>query len=366
MNKFVTSALALTVVAPLVQAGTEDGEWLELDREISSLAAPVMTPAQGGINWSALIRVGYAYSDDDIAIVGGENLLGAEFDDIDIAASGQVADYTWRISGDFDFGDLTLEDAYVTWQCGEYFSFLFGNHKASSLRSAGLSPENLLFQNRTAIGSVFDSWDNGIKAYGSFEDVFKYYASVTNGANGSASDQRYSVRLEYLLGEGAGGAEGALGASDEFAGTIGAFYANADDLSGTDGDDQLMGLDIWGTMGPIGFGGEVLSIDDGIAATTDEDFLAGPAFVVFDADSTPWDATASYLVNEEIEVGARYESVDNDDDTSLITVGVNWYQSGHNAKWQASVVDIDSDTDAFEGTIWQVGVVVGSSGYTTL
>jgi hypothetical protein len=30
------------------------------------------------------------------------------------------------------------------------------------------------------------------------------------------------------------------------------------------------------------------------------------------------------------------------------------------------VVDIDSDTDAFEGTIWQVGVVVGSSGYTTL
>jgi hypothetical protein len=181
-------------LASLVQAGTEDGEWLELDREISSLAAPVMTPAQGGINWSALIRVGYAYSDDDIAIVGGENLLGAEFDDIDIAASGQVADYTWRISGDFDFGDLTLEDAYVTWQCGEYFSFLFGNHKASSLRSAGLSPENLLFQNRTAIGSVFDSWDNGIKAYGSFEDVFKYYASVTNGANGSASDQRYSVR----------------------------------------------------------------------------------------------------------------------------------------------------------------------------
>jgi hypothetical protein len=362
MNKFVTSALALSVAAPLAYAGTGDGEWLELDREISSLAAPVMTPAQGGINWSALIRVGYAYSDDDIAVVGGEDLLGAEFDDIDLAATGQVADYTWRISGDFDFGDLTLEDAYVQWQFGEYFTALLGNHKPQSLRSTNVAPENLLFQNRTALGSVLDGWDNGVKAHGTFEDVLNYCASITNGANGSASDQAYCVRVEYLLGEGAGGAEGALGASDEFAATIGAFWANFDDLSGTDGDDQLMALDLWGTLGPIGFGAEVVKIDEAITATTDEDFLAGPAFVTFDADTTPWDVTGSYLVNEEVEVGVRYESTDSDDDTSLITVGVNWYQSGHNAKWQASVVDVNSDTDAEEGTIWQVGVVVGSSG----
>jgi hypothetical protein len=370
MNKFVTSALALTVAGSLANAGTGDGEWLELDREISSLAAqPGMSPVQGGIDWSALIRVGYAYSDDDVAVDPGtgEDLLGAEFDDIDLGANGQVGDYAWRISGDFDggsdnFGDLTLEDAYVTWSCNESIGILLGNHKPMSLRSANVAPENLLFQNRTALGSVMDTWDNGLKVHGSFEDMLRYCVSMTNGANGSASDQAYCVRLEYLLGEGAGGAEGALGAGEDLAAQVGVFWANFDDLSGTDGDDQLLAADFWGTVGPVGFGAEVVSIDEAIVAATDEDFLAGPAFVTFDADTTPWDVTGSFLVNEEIEVGARYESTDSDDDTNLITIGVNWYQSGHNAKWQASVTDISSDTDAEEGTIWQVGVVVGSSG----
>jgi hypothetical protein len=378
MNKFVTSALALTVAGSLANAGTGDGEWLELDREISSLTAqPVMSPAQGGIDWSALIRVGYAYSDDDVAIVDGEDLLGAEFDDVDLAAMGQVGDYSWRISGDFvsrdrgDLGDpdddvvstdLALEDAYVNWSVYESIGILLGNHKPFSVRSANVAPENLLFQNRTALGSVMDSWDNGIKVHGSFEDMLRYCVSMTNGANGSASDQAYCVRLEYLLGEGAGGAEGALGAGEDLAAQVGVFWANFDDLSGTDGDDQLLAADFWGTVGPVGFGAEVVSIDEAIVAATDEDFLAGPAFVTFDADTTPWDVTGSFLVNEEIEVGARYESTDSDDDTNLITIGVNWYQSGHNAKWQASVTDISSDTDAEEGTIWQVGVVVGSSG----
>jgi hypothetical protein len=366
MNKFVTSALALSVAGSLANAGTGDGEWLELDREISSLAQPAMSGAQtAGINWSALIRVGYAYSDDDVAIVAGENLLGAEFDDVDLAANGQVGDYSWRISGDFiGGGDLNLEDAYVNWTCNEYVGVLLGNHKPMALRSGNIAPENLLFTNRTALGSIMDTWDNGIKLYGSFEDMLDYCVSMTNGANGSASDQNYCVRVEYNLGEGAGAAEGALGAGDDLAATIGAFWANFDSLSGTDGDDQIMALDVAGTAGPVGFAAEVVSIDDAIVAATDEDFLAGPAFVTFDADTTPWDVTGSFLVNEEIEVGARYESTDSDDDASLITIGVNWYQSGHNAKWQASVTDISSDTDAEEGTIWQVGIVVGATGPT--
>jgi hypothetical protein len=362
MNKFVTSALALGVAGSLAHAGTSDGEWLELDREISSLAAPVMSPAQGGINWSALIRVGYAYSDDDAALVNDEELLGAEFDDVDLAATGAVADFGWRVSGDLDSGSFSLEDAYVSWQCGEYFTTMLGNHKAAFLRSNMVAPENLLFQNRTAIGSVFDGWDNGLGAHGTFEDMLSWYASIQNGANGSASDQAYYVRLEYNLGEGAGGAEGALGASDELSGTIGVAFANFDDLSGTNGDDQVFALDVWGTMGQIGAGFEVASVDEGLAATTDEDFLAGPVAVVFDADSTPWDITGSFLVNEEVEIGARFESTDSDDDANLITLGVNWYQAGHNAKWQASLTDVSSDDDAEEATVWQVGVSVGSSG----
>jgi hypothetical protein len=245
----------------------------------------------------------------------------------------------------------------------DYFSLRFGNQKPAFLRSQMVSPENLLFTNRTALGSVFDGWDAGVSAMGSFEDMIRYSVAIMNGANDVAADHAYYARLEWNLGEGAANAEGALGAGDGLAATLGVSYANFDDLpsSATAGDDSVYALDFWGTSGPIGFGFEVASIDDGLAAITDEDFSSGIAGVLFGPDSTPWSATGSFLVNEEFEVGARYEDTDNDDDTTALTLGVNYYQSGHNAKWQASVTDIDSDTIA-DGTVWAVGLVVGSSG----
>ena len=158
MNKFLTSALTLSVAGSLAHAGTNDEEWLELDREIESLAAPVMSPAQGGVNLSALIRVNMYYSDDDLATGGGEDIFGVEFQDIDLATWGQVGDFMWRVSGDFDTtgGDLSLEDGYVSWNCYEGIYTKFGSFKAPALRSQMVNPENLLFTNRTALGSVFD------------------------------------------------------------------------------------------------------------------------------------------------------------------------------------------------------------------
>lgn len=359
MNKFVTSALALSVAGSLAHAGTGDGEWLELDREIASLATPVMSPAQGGINWSALLRVNHYYSDD--FQVGAEDTSGVSFQDIDLAATGQVGDYSWRISGDFDLSVLVLEDAYASWNMEDYFSLRFGNQKPAFLRSQMVSPENLLFTNRTALGSVFDGWDAGVSAMGSFENMIRYSVAVMNGANGVAADHAYFARLEYSFGEGAADAEGALGAGDGLAATLGVSYANFDDLSGTMGDDMMWAIDFWGTSGPIGFGFEYASVDDGIAATTDEDFSSAIAGLVFTPDSNPWGITGSFLLNEEFEIGLRYEDTDNSDDTTAVTLGLNYYQSGHNAKWQASVTDIDSDT-IVDGTVWAVGLVLGSSG----
>jgi len=360
MNKFVTSALALSVAGSLAYAGTSDGEWLELDREIASLATPVTSTAPGGINWSALIRVNEVFSSD--FMVGAEDLSGVSFTDIDLAASGQVADYTWRISGDFEAGVLVLEDAYAAWQCGDMLGAMIGNFKPNTLRSATVSPENLLFPSRTAIGSTFDGWDAGIGVNGSFEDMLMYSLSVLNGANGAASDHAYYFRAEYNLGEGAANVEGALGAGDDLAATIGILYANFDDLSGTGGDDSVYGFDVNGTAGQFGFGLEWLNIDDGIASGTDEDFLGGFTGLVFDPDSNPWDVTVSFLINEELEAGLRYEDTDNGDSAKATSLVLNWYQSGHNAKWQFGVTDVSSDVDADEGKLWTAGLTLGSSG----
>jgi hypothetical protein len=361
MNKFVTSALALSVAGSLAHAGTSDGEWLELDREIASLATPVTSPAQGGINWSALIRVNEYYS-DDFPSAGGETPSGVGFQDVDLAATGQVGDYTWRISGDFDAGVLVLEDAYAKWKCGDMLAAQIGNYKPSFLRSANVSPENMLFSNRTAIGTTFDFWDAGIGVSGSFEDMLMYSLSVMNGDNGVYADHAYFARVEYNLGEGAGNAEGALGAGDELAATIGLSYANFDDLSGTGGDDAIYAIDFWGTAGQIGFGAEWANIDEGIAGSTDEDFFAGLTGITFDADSNPYDVTGSFLINEEMEVAVRYEDSDNADSVTALSLGFNWYQSGHNAKWQFALTDISSDVSADEGTIWSAGLSLGSSG----
>jgi hypothetical protein len=361
MNKFVTSALALSVAGSLAHAGTSDGEWLELDREIASLATPVTSPAQGGINWSALIRVNEYYS-GDFPSAGGETPSGVGFQDIDLAATGQVGDYTWRISGDFDAGILVLEDAYAKWQCGDMLTAQIGSFKPSFLRSANVSPENMLFSNRTALGSSFDFWDAGVGINGSFEDMLMYSLSVMNGANGVYADHAYLARLEYNLGEGAGNAEGALGAGGDLAATIGVSYANFDDLSGTGGDDAIYAIDFWGTAGQIGFGAEWANIDKGITGGTDEDFFAGLTGITFDADSNPYDVTGSFLINEEMEVAVRYEDSDNGDGVTALSLGFNWYQSGHNAKWQVSLTDISSDVSADEGTIWSAGLSLGSSG----
>ena len=53
--------------------------------------------------------------------------------------------------------------------------------------------------------------------------------------------------------------------------------------------------------------------------------------------------------------------VDDSDDTTLWTAGVSWYHSGKNAKWNAEVSNIDSDLDALEAFVVQIGLTVGSS-----
>ena len=54
-----------------------------------------------------------------------------------------------------------------------------------------------------------------------------------------------------------------------------------------------------------------------------------------------------------------YEDLDNAADTGVFSLGINWYRSGHNAKWQAGWQDFDKDGD--DGSVFQIGVVLGNS-----
>ena len=387
MNRFVKTALAIAVAGSAANAGTGDNEWTALDSEITGLASS-LKPPQDGMGWSLLLRGVYTHSSDDISSdpVSGADNSGFNFNDVDVAFWGTYGDYSARISADIDDNlggqgfspgsisgaDLTLEDAYIRWACGEYFDATMGQFKPRISRSNSVDPEHLLFIDRSVIGSAGDWWDNGIGAAGTWEMV-NWYAAVMNASNGKVSDHFYLVRGEYNVGSGAGLYEGAMGSTDQLNATFGASFF-ADDTIGdldTDGDSDNTAFlfDAHGSISQFGFGGEVAFFDDDFAAFTDEDWSnisdggGGIPALFLDVDSTPWSIYGSYLLNEQWEFGLRYEDLDNSEnfaDNTVISAVANWYQ-GTTGKWQVQWTNIDADSSFPDGNIIEIGYTVGAT-----
>jgi len=379
MKRFVTTALALAAAGSAANAaGTSDSEWLELDSEINRLASS-LTPAKDGMGWSALIRATFDYSTDDLFVdARGDDVDGFLFKDIDFAVWGSQGNYGWRISTDVDepegfvsgAGDsfVIFEDAHVWWNCGEYLTLTMGRQKPHLLRSGYIDPERTVFIDRTALGSSLDMWDNGIQASGLY-DAFGWWFGVFNGFDADTVDHLYAARVEWNLGAGAGMGEGALGGNDDVNATIGLSYKDDDSLDGFS-ESKAWFVDVAGSAGPLGFGAEYGDLDDDEFLIPVEDFLAeiqnASDFFGFGGDTNPWDVWASWLLTPEWELAVRYEDMDNADffggtgpDNTLISVGVNYYQAAHNAKWQVQWTDVSADSGFDDGSLIQVGLTVG-------
>jgi hypothetical protein len=385
MNRFVKSALAIAVAGSAAQAGTGDNEWAALDSEISGLASS-LKPAQDGTGWAVLLQAVYTHSSDDIFTGGGTSpdVSGFNFNNADIAFWGAQGIYSWRLSADIDNNEagvaassteLMIEDAYVRWNCGGYFDATMGNFKPRVSHSNSVDPERQLFIDRSVIGSAGDWWDNGIGASGAF-DMFRWFGGILNGGNGHTRDHFYYLRGEFDLGTGAGLYEGAMGSSDTLNGSIGATFMADDTIGDIDGDgdsDNIAYLiDFHGSVSNIGFGAEVASFDDDFIATTDEDFSnivndgVGNPFLTLANDSTPWCVYGSYMINQQWEVGVRYEDLDNSEvlggpgpDNTVLTVGASWYRGANAGKWQAQYTMIDADGAFNDGDLFEVGYSVG-------
>jgi hypothetical protein len=383
MNRFATTALALAAAGSASYADPGDNEWLELDSEINSLASSLQ-PSQDGMGWTALIRVVYVHSSDEIDTgppPTDQDTSGFNFKDVDIAFWGSVGDYGWRLSGDIEFNesglvhdtdnDIGFEDAYVFWNCGEYVRTTLGQQKPMLIRSGYIDPENQLFIDRTAVGSSVDFWDLGVSADGTWE-YLKWYAGILNSTNGHVRDHLWYGRVEWLMGLGAGLYEGAMGSTDELNLTVGGTYLNDDTFADANGDGDVDSgawiLDVHGNVSNFGFGAEMAGFDDDVIVGTDEDF--GTVGLIF-GDGTPWSVTGSYLINPEWEVGLRYEDLDNSDalalvpgsgaDNTILSAVVNYYRTEKNVKWQAQWSDFEADSGFPDGSVFQIGVSVGAS-----
>lgn len=340
MNKFVLSALALTTTGSLAAAGTGSEEWLTLDRELESLASTLAPQSAPGVTVHGFIKTSYANSGD--VIVGGNDLGGFNLDNVRLSVEGTVGDFSVFVSTDGSSslvpgtgttllpfvtgsgGTFGVLDAYASWNINEMLRLTMGQFLVPVLANGLINENHLLFLNHSVQGTVWNSRDTGVMLAGQY-DMFGFWVSIINGTDGAGDELAYALRAEfYAMGGGVGSTvEGAYGSAQGNRLTIGAGYYNDDG-----------------------------NIPDGIAFAVDANFVSGPlsaAAEVVDYDTgfgnnTPFSAQVGFmLVPDQWEAALRYEDLDTTTDTTVITAGINYYMSGHDAKWQLNYSTTDDD-----------------------
>ena len=124
-------------------------------------------------------------------------------------------------------------------------------------------------------------------------------------------------------------------------------------------DDSGLFLDAAGTM--AGFSGNV---EFGFLAEDYANFnrpsLWGNGG--YTDDAVVMALTVAYMLQpDEWEVAVRFEDMDDDNDTTALTFGANYYMAGHEAKWAINLVDVSSDGVDADGTLFRVGLSMGQS-----
>lgn len=321
MNKFIFSAIAIAA-ASSTSFASDTSEWLQLDQDIASLSSSVNVA--DGMTVGGLLRNSYR---------DGGTTGGWDFDDADIWFAGSLEEFDMRMSADVGSGSLVLEDAYVTWNCGNDLSIMWGQFSATGLRSSGIDGENLLFIDRSLLGSMTRVFDNGAAISGSTSG-FGWALAAQNGSDSTGENLDFTGNVTYNLGNGVGMHEGAMKAGDDFDATIGLTYFERQD----DGRSPDYYIDFAFTMGKLSGSFEAADLD----------------LPTMDAPSS---LTLGYLIADNMEIALRHEDKDTAADENKDTFGFNYYVHGHNAKWSVNYIDEESAADE----IIAVGLTVGSS-----
>lgn len=377
MKSSLTGSLAIAALASQALAGGEtNSDWLGLDQELHALSSNISLDNHEGANFGVLLRTSLVSSDDlqsgfdtdgDGVPDSEGDTLGWTMNDARIWGEGSLGDgITWRLSingfeqpnlleevadaadlaAEFGLGSSTgnptvgLEDAFASIALNENLALTMGRFVAPSFQSANTRQDSLLFVNRTVLGGFGYQWQEGVMLGGDYEDGLAWWIAAMNGFDGTADELDLRGRLEYSTGGRTSGynvaSEGARGAGDDLAATIGLTYA---DDGGFGDDSTWFALDVSATVGGFFFAAEVADGDD------DTPF----------AGTSPFAATVSYAIPDtDFELAARFEDLDND--VTVTTIGANMYMEGHNGKWQLNFIDIADDSDTIEGSAIALGL----------
>lgn len=425
MNRFVLGALAFSAASTLGNA-TETEDWAGLDKELETLRASLAPSSSGSaVGASGFIRSSYLLSNDARgngaggSMASGHELAGFSIDNVRLNLSAQVdrfevfvqleasdkaqfndgtnvgfdpslgatpgtptvpAGYapatatrlgnnvpTSRVGTGFD---VTVLDAYASWNIEDEFKLTLGQFRAPVTRGALLDEDSLFFLERSANDFFWATRDQGLMVSGQVGPV-SYAAGVQNGGmhtptnplvggliadggDGAGQEVAYFGRVNVdILGDGPGRVEGALGSPDDLA--ISAGIAAYHDESFH--DSTAVAADVIATFdGIISASAQGMWLDDAYNNSLDEEFV--------------WNVMLTgVIVPDKWEVGMRFEDFDdsfglpgasgNKASTNQLTFGVNHYINGtHNAKISANYVHVHARDRAVikETDLFMVGL----------
>ncbi len=358
MNKLVYSALALSLCSV---PGFASDNWSSLDQELNSLTASLSAQNQGGTKVGGWIITSFRNSSDLQA--GGNDLQGFQLDQVRLSFEGDAgSDYSYKVTADLQGGTASLRDAYAKFKIAEGVNGKMGRYKTAFFQSALINEPKLLFLERSGLGSIFARRDIGFELSGEFDpnnaNAIKWFAGIQNGNDGQGNDHLLSARVRAnLMGNGPGMVEGAYGSSEDT--NLGVGIAWQDDANLDKG--TAFGLEVQLTSGPFSLAGEVADFDKGTASAfgVTNPVLAQWGIVGNDvADTTPWDVAGSYMFTDMYEAAVRYQDMDDDENTSAWTVGVNRYVQNHDIHWTVQFEKVTTDNAFGDFDVLGVGLTV--------
>jgi hypothetical protein len=355
----VTALLLLPPVLTAGGGGDDSSAWLELDREIASLAAAPL-PAEGeGPKISVDAILSYQYSEDDFYTGGtGENVSGVVLRRVRSTFQGSFGDYSYKVSGDLAGGVMSLRDAYATWACCELLDVTIGRYKGPLLWSGRVSSFADPFHDVQVTGAQNDERQAGVMLESTIA-AFDLLLSLQNGVNGIDNEGLIVGRVQWnLIGENAFGKwHGAYGYGEET--QLSAAVGFSDDGAIDNGSATAAEAAL--VMSSLSLRADAVQYDKNYDVATGLDL--DPTLGTSKADTTPMAVTLGYLFgDDEWEALARQESFDDVFKTVRTSFGIVHYtEFGPKLRWALLFQDMSSDLPDFDGHRVEVSLSLAGS-----
>ncbi|MCC7013874.1 MAG: hypothetical protein IT454_15055 [Planctomycetes bacterium] len=377
MNPVLLGAIALGSVPTTQPSTAAHSLWTSLDRDFAALAQDAKAEKKG-VEVGAYLKTSYRDSAD--IQVNGEDESGQKFNGARLEFKGKVGAFELVASIDGANGDVETKDFYARTKVCSGVNVKIGQYRSPFLFSGVAGDTKEIFYDRTTQGNLWSVREPGIGLDG-VEGRLAWWLSLHNGGDAAGNDHlligKAAVALlgDVILPKQTGN----YGVDAKPAITVGVGYA--DDGSAASANDPTrhataVSAEVVAVMGRVFFLAEAVNYDedfvkdiDNVTAGNQNSVGGGQAARASNADvadSTPFGATAGFMITGQDEVAVRWENLNDsgaahEHSTQRYWLGYTRYFEGHPAKVQVNWIhEANQDANGSDDTVDEavIGLVI--------